>query len=165
LHVDKFNEDYLIPLPDVKVTGILSGSPYPELQGSHTIVSSSGYRAVIDFSGKRFLGFAGQKNHVHAAVFGPDDEKNKHALFTIEGNWAESFDILDSSGKKMETYSVSSALASEFRTLPMEKQDPWESRKAWNGVISAVNRGDMQGIANVSFRLAGHPLTLSLAHV
>ncbi len=68
----------------MKVQGILTGSPYPELQGSYSIVSSSGYTAVIDFSGKRMLGLAGQKNHMHAAVYAPEDKTHKEAIYDAE---------------------------------------------------------------------------------
>lgn len=84
LHLDEFDEDYLIPLPNVKVTGILTGSPYPELQGSHSIVCSSGYVAEIDFSGKRMFGFAGDKNHVVATVYAPGDRKNDEPIYVAE---------------------------------------------------------------------------------
>ncbi|KAI5359285.1 putative oxysterol-binding protein [Septoria linicola] len=153
LHLDEFNEDYLIPLPNVKVQGILTGSPYPELQGSHSVVSSSGYTAVIDFSGKRMLGFAGEKNHMHASVYAPEDKKHKEAIYEVEGNWSEQFEIKDKSGSVIDSYSVVSANTTEFRTLPLDRQDPWESRKAWQGVISAIKAGNMQGVADAKNKL------------
>lgn len=84
LHVDAFDEDYLIPLPNVKVTGILTGSPYPELQGSYSIVCSNGYVAEVDFSGKRMFGLAGDKNHVTAAVYPPQDKKHKEPIYVAQ---------------------------------------------------------------------------------
>ncbi|KAF2211687.1 hypothetical protein CERZMDRAFT_42851 [Cercospora zeae-maydis SCOH1-5] len=153
LHLDEFNEDYLIPLPDVKVQGILTGNPYPELQGSHSIMSSTGYRAIIDFSGKRLLGFGGEKNHVHAAIYAPEDKKHSDPIYVAEGNWSESFSIKDSSGTTIDTYNVSSATATEFRTLPLDRQDPWESRKAWQHVIAAIKAGNMQGVADAKSKL------------
>ncbi|PPJ55466.1 hypothetical protein CBER1_08038 [Cercospora berteroae] len=153
VHLDELNEDYLIPLPDVKVQGILTGSPYPELQGSHSIISSTGYRAIIDFSGKRLLGLTGEKNHVHAAVYAPDDNKHSNPIYVAEGNWSESFEIKDSSGTVIDTYNVTSAHTTQFRTLPLEKQDPWESRKAWQHVIEAIRQGNMQGVADAKSKL------------
>lgn len=47
LHIDAFQEDYLVPLPNVTVTGILSGKPYPELKGTYHITSSSGYVNLV----------------------------------------------------------------------------------------------------------------------
>jgi len=148
LHVDAFDEDYLVPLPNIKVKGILTGGPYPELNGSYTIVSSSGCVAEADFTGKGMLGFGGQKNHVKAAVYGADDQKKSSPLYSVEGNWAESFVFTDASGKTMDTYDVASAPSAECRTAPLEEQDPWESRKAWQGVISAIHAGNMQAVSD-----------------
>ena len=147
LHIDPYDEDYLIPLPNVKVKGILTGGPYPELTQPCSIVSSSGFVAEVDFSGKKLLGMGGQKNHVEAGIYRTEDSKRKHALFTAEGSWSESLTFKDSSGKVIDTYDVASAPATEFRTLPLNQQDPWESRKAWNGVISSIGKGDMKGVA------------------
>ena len=53
----------------------------------------------------------------------------------------------DSNGQVIDTYDLNSASAAEFKTLPLQDQDPWESRKAWDGVISSINQGDMKGVA------------------
>ena len=111
------------------------------------IVSSAGYVADIDFSGKKMLGLGGEKNHVVAHIYRTDDANQKDALFKVEGNWTESLVFKDSEGGTIETYDVASASSTEFRTLPLDQQDPWESRKAWNGVISSINAGDMRGVS------------------
>lgn len=77
-------ETYLIPLPAVKVSGILTGTPYPELGGHYTIASSSGYISRIDFSGKKVLGFGGEKHHVHASVFEPNDDSKP--IYEVNGS-------------------------------------------------------------------------------
>lgn len=148
LHIDKYGEEFLIPLPNVKVKGILTGGPYPELTEPCTLVSSAGFVAEVSFSGKGVLGVGGQKNHVEANIFRTDDEKRKHPLYTAEGNWSESFTIKDKEGEVIETVNVASMPAAEFRTLPVEEQDPWESRKAWGGVIDSIHNSNMQGVAD-----------------
>lgn len=153
LHLDAFDEDYLIPLPNVKVQGILSGSPYPELQGSHSIISSSGFIADVDFSGKTLLGMKGQKNHLKASIFKTEDTKHKHPIFTAEGSWSESFETKNESGDVVDTYDVTSAQSADFRVEPLEDQDPWESRKAWNGIIQSIHSGHMQGVADNKSKL------------
>lgn len=153
LHLDRWEEDYLIPLPDIKVKGVLTGSPYPELHGSYTIVSSSGYVAVVDFTGKGMFGFGGKKNHVEAHVFRSDDTAHKNAIFTVEGSWSESFTFKDASGSVIDEYNVASQISTDFRTLPLEQQDPWESRKAWQGVIDSIHKGHMQGVADHKSKL------------
>lgn len=148
LHLDEFDEDYLIPLPNVKVQGILTGGPYPELHGSYSIVSSAGLVAEVDFSGKKLLGMGGKRNHVHAAIYQADDKSRSRPLYTADGGWTESFSTMDSNGKTIETYDTASAPSAEFRTLPLSEQDPWESRKAWAGTIASIHRGDMQGVVD-----------------
>jgi hypothetical protein len=148
LHLDKYDEDYLIPLPNVKVKGILTGGPYPELTEPCKIVSSAGFVANIDFSGTRLFGMSGERNHVVASIYRTDDSKRDTALFTVEGNWTDSLEFKDSQGDTIEAYNVASAPSTEFRTLPLDQQDPWESRKAWHGVISSIAAGDMRGVSN-----------------
>ena len=147
LHLDQYDEDYLIPLPNVKVKGILTGGPYPELTEPCKIVSSAGFVAEVEFSGKRMLGLGGEKSHVEAAIYHTDDKRRENAIFTVEGTWTERLVFKDSNGQTIDDYNVSSASPTEFRTLSLEQQDPWESRKAWNGVISSINAGDMRGVA------------------
>ncbi|RSM05683.1 hypothetical protein CEP52_006196 [Fusarium oligoseptatum] len=55
IHIDKFDEDYLVPLPNVLVRGFLSACLYPEIIGTYSIVSSSGYVSEINFFWHRFL--------------------------------------------------------------------------------------------------------------
>lgn len=146
MHVDKFDEDYLIPLPNVKVKGVLTGGPYPELHGSYTLMSSAGYMATVEFTGKGILGFGGQKNHFQAAVY-QGTSKDK-PLYTVEGGWAESFTIKDQSGTEIDTYDVAKAPASACKTLPVDEQDPWESQRAWRKVIDGIHAGNMQVVAD-----------------
>lgn len=147
LHVDKYDEDYLIPLPNVRVKGILTGGPYPELHGSYTIVSSSEYIAVVEFTGKGMLGFGGQKNHLQAKVY-KGSKPSGNPIYTVEGGWAESFTFYDSEGKEMDTYDVANAGSTPCQTLPVEDQDPWESQNAWKKVIDGIHAGNMQTVAS-----------------
>nr|OQO21632.1 hypothetical protein B0A51_14754 [Rachicladosporium sp. CCFEE 5018] len=149
LTVEKYDEDYLIPLPNVKVKGILSGGPYPELNGSYKIVSSSGYVAEVDFSGKGVLGFGGERNHVKAKIH----DKDGKVVYTVEGSWTEKLIFKNASGTTIETYDCATAAVSEARTAPLPDQDPWESRVAWHGVIDSIHKGDMQGVANAKSML------------
>ncbi|KUI55413.1 Protein kes1 [Cytospora mali] len=144
LHIDKYDEDYLIPLPDVKVRGFLSGRLYPEVLGTYTIVSSSGYVSEMTFSGAGV--FRGKKNTFEVKIYRKDDPKKK-PIYEVAGVWSEGWTVKDSrTGEVLERYDVDAA---ENRPAPMdidpiEKQDPWESRRAWAGVIDALNRGDFR---------------------
>jgi len=154
VHLDRYNEDYLIPLPHVKVSGLLTGTPYPELTGSYQIVSSTGFVAEVDFSGKRFLGLSGKKNQIHAALYRLDDDKRKSPLYEIEGAWNQEFTIRDMSSKtELETYNTNAQPPTALKVAPMEQQDPWESRRAWAGVIDALNRGNMQATSDAKSKV------------
>jgi hypothetical protein len=141
LHLDAYDEDYLIPLPNVKIKGILSGTLYPELSGQYHIVSSSGFVAEIDFSGKGFL--SGKKNGVDAILYQEEDKSNP--LFAVSGQWNDQITIQEGNGDaEIETIDVRSLASTPMHIDSLEDQDDWESRKAWAGVIAALNEGDMQ---------------------
>ena len=148
IHLDKYDEDYLIPLPNVKVSGILSGTPYPELTGSYSIVSSNGYIADIDFSGKKLLGLTGTKNSFSATVYDSKDGSKSKALYTAEGTWSEGFTIKDENGNEVERYDYDTAHLPKIQTDPLDQQDPWESQRAWHDTTTALDRSDMQGAAD-----------------
>lgn len=142
LHIDKYDEDYLIPLPDIRARGWLSGVPYPELIGTYHIVSSTGYISEITFSGQGL--FYGQRNGFTATVYHSKDVK-KSPIYTVAGQWSHRFTFHDSiNNVDLETYDVNSVPAGSFELPDVVDQDSWESRKAWGGVIDALNRGDMQ---------------------
>lgn len=142
--IERYDEKYLIPLPDVKVRGFLSGRLYPEVLGTYSIVSSSGFVCEMTFSGAGV--FRGRKNTFEARMFRRDDPRKK-ALYEVAGVWSEGWTIKDGqTGAVLERYDVD---AVENRPAPMDlapaaAQDPWESRRAWAGVIGALGRGDFR---------------------
>lgn len=151
LHIDKFDEDYLIPVPNVKVKGILSGMPYPELQGEYSLISSSGYISQVKFDGKGFFG-TGTKNGFSARLYHSDQPDLN--LYTVKGAWSSSCIITDAkSGTEIETFDVEKLPSVNIEAPGLDQQDPWESRKAWEDVIAALRRGDMRGTTNAKSRV------------
>lgn len=150
LHIDKYEEDHLIPVPNIKVKGILSGVPYPELNTECSIVSSTGFISHIKFSGKSMWG-TGSKHHFEARLFHKDSPKK--ALYTAEGVWNGKFAIKDESGKVLEEVDVNSLPSTEISVEELEKQDPWESRRAWKDVVKAERSGDMKGVARAKSKV------------
>lgn len=153
------DETYLIPLPDVKVKGILSGlsGTYPELDGTYTISSTSGYYSVIEFSGKSLLS-SGAKNHFVAKVFAPG-RSDQDPLYTVTGHWNDSFTIYRGSETSKSTAAETLVLTA-LPTVPLQlmgqdpdAQDPWESRRAWKAVREALVRGDMSGTAKAKWEI------------
>lgn len=150
------NETYLIPLPDVKVKGVLSGlsGTYPELEGTYTIPSTSGYYSTIQFSGKSLLS-GGQKNEVVAKIYADvnGNEAEKDPLYSIVGQWTDSFTIYEGADTSKDKI-VEELKLEDLPTAPwipleqnLEAQDPWETRRAWRGVREALQHSDMTGAA------------------
>lgn len=142
LTVGKYDETYLLPLPDVWARGVMSGVPYPELNGTYKIVSSSGYTAEMRFSGKRF--WQTGRNMFEAAVYKTDDD-DKRDIFVLSGSWSDSFTIRDADGNTLETYEVEDPknAPAPLTIEPLHKQHPWESRRAWAPVIESLRNGDV----------------------
>ncbi|KAH7398381.1 hypothetical protein BKA66DRAFT_407522 [Pyrenochaeta sp. MPI-SDFR-AT-0127] len=146
LHIDKYKEDYLIPVPNVKVKGILSGVPYPELHGEYSLISSNGYVSHIKFEGKGFFG-SGHKNGFEARMFHVDQPRED--IYTIKGSWSGVFMIIDAkTAEETEKIDVMSIPSLKMNVPELAEQDPWESRKAWGNVIAALRRSDMKGTTN-----------------
>lgn len=143
LHIDKYNEEHLIFLPNCSVKGFMSGCMFPELNGTYHIVSSSGFVSEIVFSGTSLLG-TGQRNAVKAIMYRRNDPA-KTPLYTISGCWSDSFSISKgSTGDVVEVWDPARPenAVVEATVEPVEEQDPWESRRAWQGVTDALKRGD-----------------------
>ena len=151
LHIDKYNEDYLLPLPDVKAKGFLSGTPYPEISGSYHIISSTGFTSEIKFSESGV--FSGARNRFNATLYRTDDE-SREPIYTVSGQWSGKFVFHNpKKGVDIDTYDVQEARPAPINLPDVTDQDPFESRKAWKDVIEALKRGDMQGTINAKSKL------------
>ena len=147
------DETYLITLPIVTVKDLLSTS-YPELSETAYIVGSSGYVSKIDFSGKKGLfSGSGKKNSLHAVIY-KREEGESRPLIEAEGQWNETITfsaLRDGRKQAIEVYDTSAPYAQPTPIqLPTDPRhlDPWESRRAWSGVIDAVRRGDMAAVSS-----------------
>ena len=139
LHLDTYNEDFLITLPPLHVQGLITGSPSIELSNTSYIQSSSGFTAEIEYSGKGWR--SGKKNSFAAKVYAEETEKD--VLFSIEGQWTESFALWDVKAKKeIQTYNTPETKTTPLTITPEDKQDPLESRKAWRAVVKGIEHGD-----------------------
>ncbi|KAI4604385.1 hypothetical protein KJ359_000523 [Pestalotiopsis sp. 9143b] len=137
-------ESHLMTLPVMAIKGLLAGKPYPELQGTCYISSSSGYLATIEFEGKKALGF-GTKNCVSAELRNIRD--GDKVLYELEGQWNGRLTIKDCvQGSNVEEFDVDDVPHTELRVKPLEEQSPWESRKAWVEVLEGIRTGDMHAV-------------------
>jgi len=139
IHLDAYNEDYLITLPALHIEGLITGSPYVELNKSTYIVSSTGFTSRVDYSGKGWL--SGKKNSF-TAVMHPTG-KERDVIYNVEGQWSDNFTIKDTHKHTVESYDAKKTPRTPLQVVPLEQQDPLESRRAWRKVADAINRGDM----------------------
>jgi len=146
--LEKYNEYYLLPIPDFRVKGILSGVPHPETSGEWYIPSSNGYMSKVDFTGGHGL-LGGGKKHEFSAVVYRETDGPKHPVYTIAGCWNTEFTIKEErSGKVIETINVAREASNlpELKLPPLEEMDPWESRKAWHDTQDAISKNDFNRV-------------------
>lgn len=139
LHLDQYNEDYLITLPALHIEGLITGSPYVELEKSTYIISSTGYTSKVDYSGKGWL--SGKKNSFTASMYKHGHEKDP--VYQVEGQWTDTFTIKDAHKHTVDSYDAKKTPKTPLQVKPIEQQDPLESRRAWSKVADAINKGDM----------------------
>lgn len=139
LHIDKYNESYLITLPALHIEGLITGSPFVELEKSTYIVSSSGFTSRIDYSGRGWV--SGKKNSF-TAVMHPTG-KEKDIIYTVDGQWTDVFHVKDAHKSAIDSYEAKKSAKTPLVVAPLENQDPLESRRAWHKVAQAIEKGDM----------------------
>ncbi|KAF7511694.1 hypothetical protein GJ744_003857 [Endocarpon pusillum] len=143
-------ETYLITLPALHIESLITGSPYIELEKYTHIASSSGYVSKIDYSGRGWL--SGKKNTFTACMWKEGQGNDKHPLYSVEGQWSEndfSFGMHEGDkpkkGKEVESYRA--APTTPLTVVPIEQQDPFESRRAWRNVAASITKGDMDAVS------------------
>ena len=134
-------EKFLITLPTLHIESLIYGTPFVELEKSTRIASSTGYVAKIDYSGKGWL--SGKKNTFTASLY-KESEGEKKPLYTVDGQWSESFVIKNARTKEeVDRFVAQDIKTTPLRLAPIDEQDIFESRRAWRDVASAIERGDM----------------------
>lgn len=144
-------EKYLITLPNLHIESLIYGTPFVELEKSTKIASTNGYVAKIDFSGKGWLG--GKKNTFTASLY-KASEGEKHPLYTVDGQWSDSFTIKDARSKDViDSWVVSENKTTPHTLAPLEEQDLYESRRAWKDVAANIEKGDMDSVSTHKSRI------------
>ena len=151
LHLEKYNEDYLVTVPGVHLEGFFPPPPVPEIdriQPSY-IESSSGFTAKIIYSGKGWL--RGKRNSFSATLYPKD--KESEPIYTAEGQWSGSFTMKDvKTDEDIETFDTTTPITPMI-LAPLDEQDPLESRKAWSKVSSAIKRRDLSAVGTEKSRI------------
>lgn len=134
----------MITLPNLHIESLIYGTPYVELEKTARISSSSGYVAKIDFSGKGWL--SGKKNTFTAFLY-KASEGEKKPLYTIDGQWSDSFTIKNAHTKEtVDGWVVKENETTPLTLAPLEEQDLYESRRAWSDVAANIQKGDMDSV-------------------
>ena len=127
-------------MPKVHVEGLMTASLQPELSGSSFIRSSSGYTAKIDYSCKSWL--SGKRNSFVANIF--KNEAENRPLYKAKGLWSDIYTFEDArTGNEVERVDCGALQRTPLQVAPIEEQHPLESRRAWQPVVEALNRGDI----------------------
>lgn len=98
--------------------------------------------AKIDYSGKGWV--SGKKNTFNAFLY-HESEGEKKPLYTVDGQWSNTFTIKEARGKKneIEKYCAKTAKTTPLTIGLLEDQDIYESRRAWRDVAESIDNGNM----------------------
>ncbi|KIX03071.1 uncharacterized protein Z518_06621 [Rhinocladiella mackenziei CBS 650.93] len=147
-------ETYLITLPFLHIEGLVYGAPFVELGNFIHIVSSSGYVAKINFTGRGWL--SGKKNSFTASLWKEGEGSEKTPIYTGDGQWSDAFTLKEGEGKRakeIETFKPGDIKLSKLNVAPTEEQDVFESRRAWANVARSIEKGDMDAASYFKSRI------------
>ena len=77
-------------------------------------------------------------------------------MYSVDGQWSDSFVIKEGEGKKapeVDTYNAKANKIVPLIVAPIEQQDPFESRKAWRMVGKSIEKGDMDATSHYKSRI------------
>jgi oxysterol-binding protein-related protein 9/10/11 len=117
-------------------------------------VSSSGYLAKVDYSGRGWI--SGKKNSFTATLskYSATQRGDKvgEPLYTVEGQWTEAFTMKEGKGGKsakvVGEWNPHDTQKADLTVAPIEEQDELESRRAWQRVAQAIYSGDMDAVSH-----------------
>ncbi|XP_030636874.1 oxysterol-binding protein-related protein 10 [Chanos chanos] len=137
LHLLEHNEEYLFTLPCAYARSILT-VPWVELGGKVSISCvKSGYSATVTFHTKPFYG--GKVHRVTAEV---KHNPTGTIVCKAQGEWNGTLEFTYSSGET-KVIDTSKLPVIKKKIRPVEKQGPFESRRLWQHVTSALKTGNM----------------------
>ncbi|KAF8926360.1 glycerol ethanol, ferric requiring protein [Haplosporangium gracile] len=149
LSVPKFNEHYLITLPNLNIRGMVTGRPSVELSGTTYIVSSAGHMTTIEYSTKGY--FSGER-HSFKATLKPIEGGS--AFYTAQGVWSG---VSDYTNVKTNTTSLFFDSDTDKSVAPELKPQPemgdLESHKLWSQVTNAINSKDYSTASRVKAQI------------
>lgn len=143
----ELDETYLVTLPPLHIEGLISASPFVELDGTSYIQASNGLIAVIEYSGRGY--FSGKKNTFKARIYKDQlsAQAKENALVSIAGQWSGKSYICKGYGSPLSKsdelfHDAQWKQAEGLKVKPIEEQHPLETRKAWKKVADAIKSSD-----------------------
>ncbi|GAU98444.1 hypothetical protein RvY_09591 [Ramazzottius varieornatus] len=138
LFLVEFGEEYTFTLPSAYARSILT-VPWCELGGKVALqCKKTGYSAEIIFHTKPFYG--GKLHRVTAEVF---SEKSKNPVCKVNGEWNSNYDFTMTQDGTLKHIDVNTLQVIKKRVRPIDKQDPFESRRLWKNVTAALKVQDI----------------------
>lgn len=130
-------EEYTFSLPCAYARSILT-VPWVELGGKVGVTcTKTGYSASITFHTKPFYG--GKLHRVTAEV---KHNASNTVVCRVQGEWNSVLEFTYSNGET-KCMDLGRLAVTRKRVRPLEKQDPFESRRLWKNVTEALSRAEM----------------------
>ncbi|KAM6160483.1 oxysterol-binding protein-related protein 11 [Erethizon dorsatum] len=130
-------EEYTFSLPCAYARSILT-VPWVELGGKVGVTcAKTGYSASITFHTKPFYG--GKLHRVTAEV---KHNVSNAVVCRVQGEWNSVLEFTYGSGET-KCLDLTKLAVTRKRVRPLEKQDPFESRRLWKNVTEALSRAEM----------------------
>ncbi|PWN38645.1 Oxysterol-binding protein [Ceraceosorus guamensis] len=146
---------YLITLPQLSIEGILWGAPYIELSGANHIISSTGYAATINYTGK---GYFSGKAHSFKASIAPTSKLDA-VLYSAEGEWSGVSKWKKAPPGQDSVFWDANNDRREVQVQPLEKQGKMESRKVWEKTAEGIRSGNYDAASKDKSRIENEQRT------
>lgn len=148
--VEGSTETYLITFPDLSLEGLFFGSPYAELTEQSYIVSTSGWIAENEYSGKGWL--SGKKNSIKTRIYEPGQfEHGEKSKLVVEGQWIDRLTIRHHASLEKPGEAVFVDCRKDVPTHVTDEDtgEVYESRKLWRGVAAALKEQDFEAASRL----------------
>jgi len=135
VYLTKFDETYLIPMPNVYARGILIGTMFMEYGDTVTIkCPKNDLSATIEFKTKGFFG--GGYNNIAGKIY-----KGKECLYQLSGKWSSVMYIKEAKAKEKRPFiDIRNEELTPLIVEPNDKQEEFEARRLWEEVTVGLTK-------------------------
>ncbi|CAN8010058.1 unnamed protein product [Ixodes pacificus] len=134
----RHDEEYTVTFPSGYGRSIFT-VPWIELGGTVDInCQKTGYSCTIQFHTKPIIG--GRRHQLTAEIFPPNDRR---PFLTVTGEWNGVMTVKKPGGDLAVFVDTTSLPITKKVVKPIEKQEPYESRRMWKEVTLALKNKDV----------------------